>query len=276
MSGIKYNNYAVGDVNATSIMQVLDITRMGLHKVSLTQLGTTTRPEISSGSAIEINGALFIFATDEFISGTPSTGDTYIKLTPAGSSVTAAFTNTAPTWSTEKYGWYESGTNNRYVNYKMFYQSSDGSFNQKVEFPNRYLWDIDIKSGDDFSYSNSSDITSFNHIAYSESLDNNYYYTSFIVKKPIAAYIHCTHGAATERYCLSLNPGKYRLWTYRVSAQFGIDLFLTGSTWYNLYTSSGAAANNIYASVFVAGVYGMDSLTVRNNNDDLSAIGEEI
>lgn len=117
-AGEQVNDYGVGDVNASSIMETLDTQRLGYHALTLTEFDTTTRPAVAAGSKIEINGAIFKFATESVISGTPADGIVYILLTVVGTSVTASFTAVAPTWSDSKQGWYDGG-NNRYANFIM-------------------------------------------------------------------------------------------------------------------------------------------------------------
>ena len=50
-----------------------------------------------------------------------------LLLVPAGSSITAQFTNTAPTWSDSKQGWYGTGgqSNYRYAEYIITLNSGD-------------------------------------------------------------------------------------------------------------------------------------------------------
>ena len=125
MALTKKNEYSVGDVNLTALMDSTDKQRKGKHDVSLTEYDTTNEPSIAAGSVVEINGALFEAESDESISESPSDGDVYIKLIPDGLEATAEFTNDAPTWDDEKQGWYESGTNNRYLNYIIDLDSGD-------------------------------------------------------------------------------------------------------------------------------------------------------
>jgi len=135
MAGSKVNDYGIGDTNATSIMETLDTQRYGYHAISLTNYDNTTKPAIAAGSKVEINGALFKFDSEEAISGTPSDGSVYILLSPSGDSVTASFTNTAPTWSDSKQGWYGTGgnANYRYANFIM--TKSGASYSDKRFYP---------------------------------------------------------------------------------------------------------------------------------------------
>jgi hypothetical protein len=123
MAGSQINSYGIGDVNLTSLMASVDAERIGFCAVSLTNYDNTSEPEIAEGSKIEVNGALFKFDADEAIGGSPSDGTVYIKLIPVSTSITAEFTNTAPTWDTEKQGWYSptpGEENYRYIPFEMY------------------------------------------------------------------------------------------------------------------------------------------------------------
>lgn len=104
----------------------IEAQRLGYQAISLTHYDDTSEPQIAEGSKVEIGGALFEFSANESITGWASianSSDAYIKLTVSGSSVTASFTTSAPSWDTAKQGWY-SGSD-RYV----FYLRKDGSGN---------------------------------------------------------------------------------------------------------------------------------------------------
>jgi hypothetical protein len=135
MAGSKINDYGVGDVNATSIMETLDAQRIGFHSLTLTEFDTTTKPAIAAGSKVEINGALFKFDAEEAISGAPADGTVYVLLSTLGDSVTASFTATAPTWSDSKQGFYGTGgnANYRYANFKM--TKSGANYSEKAMLP---------------------------------------------------------------------------------------------------------------------------------------------
>lgn len=124
MAGSKVNDYAIGDANLTALMDSVDKQRIGYSAVSLNEYTTNDEPSITAGSKIEVNGALFEFESDESITGNPADGDVYIKLIPSGDSITAEYETDAPAWDDEKQGWYESGTNNRYLNYLIVLSGS--------------------------------------------------------------------------------------------------------------------------------------------------------
>ena len=115
-AGALVSDYGIGDTNFDTMMLTLDKTYKGNMSLSLTEMSTSTVPAIAAGSWVENNGALFKFDTESVISTTdPVTsttvadGTVYMVLVPSGSSITAAFTATAPTWSDSKQGYYGTG-----------------------------------------------------------------------------------------------------------------------------------------------------------------------
>ena len=123
MSGAQVNLYAIGDVDLQAIMNTVDLQRVTFQGLSLTNYDNTSLPAIAAGSLAEVAGTLFKFTVEEAITGWGAiANDTaaYIKLVPAGTTpdeVTAEFTDTAPTWSDAKQGWYGTGgaANHRYI-----------------------------------------------------------------------------------------------------------------------------------------------------------------
>ena len=126
MAGDKVNNYSQVDSDILALQLTTDKTFKGYHQLTLTNYDNTTVPAIAAGSAIECNGALYKFDTEEAISTTdPVTsaavadGTVYVVIVPGATTCTAAFTATAPTWSDSKQGWYGTGgqANYRYIEY---------------------------------------------------------------------------------------------------------------------------------------------------------------
>jgi len=137
MSLAQINDYGIGNVNLTSLMDTLDRQRRGYQAISLTHYDDALEPKIAAGSIVEIGGALFKCESDESISGWAGIGndnDVYIKLVPSGTTATAAFTTAAPTWSTSKQGWYVG--NDRYI--AGLYKDAGGNYTQKHLY--RDLW----------------------------------------------------------------------------------------------------------------------------------------
>ena len=119
MSGSKVNDYSIGDENIQSVMLTLDKAYKGLHQVSLTNYDNTSESQVAAGSIIENNGGLYKFDSNESISGSPADGTVYIRVVSSGDNATLEYTNTAPTWSDSKQGWYGTGAevNKRYLEF---------------------------------------------------------------------------------------------------------------------------------------------------------------
>ena len=87
--------------------------RKGYNGVTLTQFANdTTEPQIAAGSIVEIAGSLYEFSGAEAITGFAGIGNgnqTYIEVTASGATASAAFSTTAPTWDTDKQGYYNGG-----------------------------------------------------------------------------------------------------------------------------------------------------------------------
>lgn len=133
MAGDRVNNYSQIDSNILELQLTADKTFKGYHQLTLTNYDNTTVPAIAAGSAIECNGALYKFDTEEAISttdpvtsATVADGTVYVCIIPDTTTATAAFTATAPTWSDSKQGWYGTGgqANYRYVNFMLYKNSS--------------------------------------------------------------------------------------------------------------------------------------------------------
>lgn len=145
MAGVKIDNFSTSDVNLTAIMDTLQATRQGHFRLSLTEIDTTTEPEIAAGSIIDLNGSLVYFDADEAIGGTASDGIVYVKLIYSSGAVTAEYTSTAPTFDTSKNGWYGMGASagHRYVakmikadaSYtgKMYYDSANMPYSYEIQ-----------------------------------------------------------------------------------------------------------------------------------------------
>jgi len=106
----------MANVQVTTRDTQLEKQRVKKLQISLTNFANTSAPQIAAGSVIEVGGSLYVFSSNETISGWTSIGnntDCYVKLTPGASSVTASYTTSAPTWSDAKQGWYDG--NDRYI-----------------------------------------------------------------------------------------------------------------------------------------------------------------
>ena len=139
MAGDKVNNYSQVDSDILALQLTTDKTFKGYHQLTLTEYDTTTVPAIAAGSAIECNGALYKFDTEEAISttdpvtsATVADGTVYVCIVPDTTTATAAFTATAPTWSDSKQGWYGAGDQANYRYAEFIAQKSSADYYGKT------------------------------------------------------------------------------------------------------------------------------------------------
>ena len=133
MSGDKINLYTQIDTNILELQLTQDANFIGKHNLSLTNYTNTAVPQIAAGSIIENNGTLFEFNSNETITGTPSDGATFIIIVPSTDTCTAIYTNTAPTWSDSKQGYYGTGATANY-RYLEFYLVKAGASYTKYNY----------------------------------------------------------------------------------------------------------------------------------------------
>jgi hypothetical protein len=147
MAGSLINTYTQLDTDILALQLTSDANFVGKHNISLTNYDTTGVPAIAAGSIVECNGALFEFTADEAVTGTPSNGTVYIQIIPSTTTCTAAFTNTAPTWSDAKQGFYGTGgaANYRYLEFEMT-RSSATVYSNKHTFTHDDNVKLDIIS----------------------------------------------------------------------------------------------------------------------------------
>jgi len=137
---VQLNYYSNADTSIIDLQNSADGLFIGHHQVSLTNYDNTSLPAIAAGSKVENNGAFLNFTTECAISGSPSDGSVYIMLVPSGdpslgtATVTPTFTNTAPTWSDSKQGWYGTGgsANYRYI-FSMWKDSTSYYYKNPID-----------------------------------------------------------------------------------------------------------------------------------------------
>ena len=189
------NTYGnVGNDDIDNMQVCLDDQRVGKHQLTLTEMDSTTIPQIAAGSIIEVGGALYKATAAVDISGSASSGTNYIYLVPGTEVVTPAWTTTEPTWSDAKQGWYGAGgaAGYRYLEFKIEFSS-----------PNYYKW-FEFKKTQLMTKflatlsSNSSTGTTFNPVIFDSVIfDNNSEYNNstgiFTVKRSgfYQIYVNC-------------------------------------------------------------------------------------
>jgi len=161
------------DVVATQIEKQ----RKGYFGLSLSGMLTSSAPTIISGSVIEIAGSLFQFTSDESINASSWTAistasDVYIYLESDGATaatLTAYFTDTAPTWREDYNGWYMSaGSSIRVV--AGVYKTSATEYDEKY-YLNQYMYsDQHVKKTDSVTF---NDLTITGSISISETVNGS-------------------------------------------------------------------------------------------------------
>lgn len=133
MAVTQINYYSNSDVSIIDLMNTADASFIGTHQVSLTNYDNTSLPAIAIGSIVENNGALFKFEDETAISGSAVDGTNYILLVPSGdpalgtATVVPTWSQTAPTWSDSKQGYYGTvgSANYRYLEFYIFKSSTN-------------------------------------------------------------------------------------------------------------------------------------------------------
>lgn len=125
----------------TDFVTIVQRNFRGWLQLTLTNPSGTSEPAIAAGSAVEVGGAMYTFDSEEAITGWSGISDdtnVWIKVVPSGSSITAEFTDTDPTWSDAKQGWYDS--NDRYVGWLR--RDSSSLYSYKHVLPVQYQYHL--------------------------------------------------------------------------------------------------------------------------------------
>jgi hypothetical protein len=216
--------------------------KLGYNGISLSNRDNDSEPVIYGGSTVEISNSIFIFNSNESITGWSSitTGSTaYVKLTPAGTAgtqtVTAGWASTAPTYIAAKGGFYLSaGSDIRYVASAIKHSATEYGFKQKLMGENSTTTGGTIITEVTFSSSptNGSDFIVhepclvYGKFDINASAGDNVYaliqgkvngtYT-WVNTTPVpedSNVIAYVTDSLSETNILSLNPGTYRLYLF--------------------------------------------------------------
>jgi hypothetical protein len=125
-----------GSVILTSLSQLQE-QRKGFEALSITNFDTvdTTAPQIALGSRIEIAGSVVQFTANESLVGFAGLGVGVAYAYIDGVALTANWTATAPTWSTEKQAYYDVTGANRY--FLRCLKDAGGNYLQKALYTNK-------------------------------------------------------------------------------------------------------------------------------------------
>jgi hypothetical protein len=108
--------------------------RFGYQAISLTHMTDGVAPEVAQGSMIEIGGALFEATGNDAIAGLAGIANSsavYLKYAVTGTSAAASATIVAPTWDTNRQGWYDG--DDRY--FGGLYKDGSGNYIAKSVWP---------------------------------------------------------------------------------------------------------------------------------------------
>ncbi len=147
MAVTKVSDFGIGDSNLTAMMASINKSYKGKSEITLSNYDNDTAPAVKVGSTFDCNGAIYLVETsDETPSGYSGiTNDTMFYLVFDVSALGFVYTETAPTWSDSKQGWYNG--NDRYF-FSMYKDSGGTLYQQKYllsQQNNIYYTDI-IKS----------------------------------------------------------------------------------------------------------------------------------
>ena len=104
----------------------------------------TVKYIVTSGDADVSNGGTITIESPGIYTAIPASAT---SITVYGGAITASYTNTAPTWSDSKQGWYDAGGNKRYCEFIM--DKSGSSYSNKRTYlkdPLKKIDSIDINS----------------------------------------------------------------------------------------------------------------------------------
>ena len=111
-------------------------TERGMMQISLTEMETSAISVLESGSCVEIGGGVFTFA-DDLAAATGATAivtatTAYMKFVPASTECTWEFTAVAPTWDSDKQGWYGTSGNATHRYFGTVYKSGTSSYEHTI------------------------------------------------------------------------------------------------------------------------------------------------
>lgn len=110
----------------------------GYQPITIDEYDTDSEPELQAGF-VEVGGEIYENTAALSItgwSGIANSTQTYIYIVPGGSTATAIFSSTAPTWSHAKQGWYNSNDRALWAVYK---DSAGTGYTNKCELSKRDL-----------------------------------------------------------------------------------------------------------------------------------------
>lgn len=142
MAGALVQTPANGAADYTDFITQMERIKKGFYNIDFTTMADgVVAPEIAAGSWIESSGNMYLFGTQEAATGwggIANSTEAWIKVVPAGTSITAEFTDTAPSFNELRNGWYNG--DDRYV--LSVYKDAGGDYIRMGIMPIRQsIWD---------------------------------------------------------------------------------------------------------------------------------------
>lgn len=201
----------------------------GYYSIGLDEYDTDAEPELQAGF-VEVGGEIYENTAALAItgwSGISTSTQAYVYIVPGGSTATAIFSSTAPTWSNAKRGWYNSNDRALFAVYK---DSAGTGYCHKQELKGRnvtsggtYVSEITYSTaptyGDDFivyepgvfyGVPDGVNTGSTNYIIVQPKINGTYSHIHAATQDPMTV-AYAETGAVYSR-AIVLNPGTYRLY----------------------------------------------------------------
>lgn len=113
------NQINSADFNYATMLATINAAYVGQDTITITNLDDDTAPQVTAGAIFENNGALFentVLATPTGYAGMTNSTTFYLYYDESGG--VFIFSNTAPTWSDAKQGWYNGNDRAFFAMYK--------------------------------------------------------------------------------------------------------------------------------------------------------------
>ncbi len=142
MAGTLLQTPVNGAGNWTDWITQMEKVKRGFFNIDFTTLTDgATAPEIEAGSWIDVDTNMYTFGIQEAATGwggIANSTEAWMKVVPAGTAITAEFTDTPPTFDALKNGWYD--TDDRYV--LSVFRDSGGDYADMGLMPiHQSIWD---------------------------------------------------------------------------------------------------------------------------------------
>lgn len=142
MSGALVQTPSNSAADWTDFITQMERLKKGFFNIDFTTMADgAVAPEIEAGSWIESSGNMYLFGTQEAATGwggIANDTEAWMKVVPAGTSITAEFTDIAPSYNELRNGWYN--VDDRYI--LSVYKDGAGEYTRMGIMPDHQsIWD---------------------------------------------------------------------------------------------------------------------------------------